>query len=79
MIIQVAVIYLLIALQTIAVTPNDLKGKIITKDGVIIFDKVPIVTPNNDILVNAILFSLLVYLQIAYNPIIIGKRVIFQS
>lgn len=29
-----------------------MKGKVIIRDGVIIFDKVPIVTPNNDILVN---------------------------
>lgn len=60
MIIQVSVIYLHISLRTIAVTPNDLKGKIITRDGVIIFEKVPIVTPNNDILVNAIPLSIFV-------------------
>ncbi|CAI2165265.1 3074_t:CDS:10 [Funneliformis geosporum] len=40
-----------------AVTPNDLKGKIITKDGVIYFDKVPIVTPNNDVLVKELSFK----------------------
>nr|CAG8440986.1 13659_t:CDS:10 [Entrophospora candida] len=33
-----------------AVTPNDLKGKIIRSDGVIIFEKVPIITPNYDVL-----------------------------
>ncbi|CAG8595291.1 470_t:CDS:10 [Diversispora eburnea] len=33
------------------VTPSDIKGKVITKDGVIIFEKVPIITPNNDVLV----------------------------
>ncbi|RIA80538.1 ABC transporter transmembrane region 2-domain-containing protein [Glomus cerebriforme] len=40
-----------------AVTPNDLKGKVITKDGVIIFDKVPIITPNNDLLVKELSFK----------------------
>lgn len=29
-----------------------MKGKVIVKDGVIVFDNVPIVTPNNDVLVN---------------------------
>jgi hypothetical protein len=54
-----SLIYSLISLRIIAVTPNDLKGKIITEDGVIIFDKVPIITPNNDLLVSIILFMLL--------------------
>jgi len=45
-----------------AVTPNDLRGKIITKDGVIIFDKVPIITPNNDLLVIFILLYVFLYL-----------------
>ncbi|CAG8460082.1 14752_t:CDS:10 [Funneliformis caledonium] len=40
-----------------SVTPNDLKGKIITEDGVIIFDKVPIVTPNKDVLVKELSFK----------------------
>ncbi|CAG8453533.1 2698_t:CDS:10 [Acaulospora morrowiae] len=39
-----------------AVTPKDLKGKVITKDGVIIFEKVPIVTPNGDVLVKELSF-----------------------
>jgi ATP-binding cassette subfamily D (ALD) protein 3 len=33
------------------VDTNNTKGKVIVRDGVIIFDKVPIVTPNSDILV----------------------------
>jgi hypothetical protein len=36
----------------IAVDANRMKGKLIIQDGVIIFDKVPIVTPNNDVLVS---------------------------
>jgi ATP-binding cassette subfamily D (ALD) protein 3 len=30
-----------------------MKGKLIVQDGAIIFDKVPIVTPNNDVLVSS--------------------------
>lgn len=36
---------------------NDLKGKVITQDGVIIFEKVPIVTPNNDLLLKELSFK----------------------
>lgn len=32
---------------------NQMKGKLIVQDGAIIFDKVPIVTPNNDVLVSS--------------------------
>ena len=53
-----------------AVTPNDLKGKIVTKDGVIVFDKVPIVTPNSDLLVISFFFMTftlyLLYLSVIY-------------
>jgi len=34
-----------------AITPNDLSGRVTTQDGVIIFEKVPIITPNGDVLV----------------------------
>lgn len=40
-----------------SVNTNDLKGKVITQDGVIIFEKVPIVTPNNDVLVEELSFK----------------------
>ncbi|KAG0366174.1 ABC transporter transmembrane region 2-domain-containing protein [Gamsiella multidivaricata] len=43
--------------QSQGVNTNDLKGKVITQDGVIIFDKVPIVTPNNDVLVKELSFK----------------------
>lgn len=43
--------------QSQAVNTNDLKGKIVTQDGVIIFDRVPIVTPNNDVLVKELSFK----------------------
>lgn len=33
------------------VDTNNTKGKVLIRDGVIIFDKVPIVTPNSDVLV----------------------------
>lgn len=36
----------------IAVSTDDMKGKVIVRDGVIVFDHVPIVTPNNDVLVS---------------------------
>lgn len=36
----------------IAVSADDMKGKVIVRDGVIVFDHVPIVTPNNDVLVS---------------------------
>ncbi|CAJ0878179.1 3104_t:CDS:10 [Entrophospora sp. SA101] len=42
-----------------AVTPSDLKGKIIRSDGVIIFEKVPIITPNYDVLGKSSLFRIL--------------------
>ncbi|KAF9583853.1 ATP-binding cassette sub- D member 3 [Lunasporangiospora selenospora] len=45
------------ATQNKAVNVNDLKGKVITQDGVIIFDKVPIVTPNNDLLLKELSFK----------------------
>lgn len=35
------------------VDTNNTKGKVLIRDGVIVFDKVPIVTPNSDILVNS--------------------------
>lgn len=34
------------------VDTNNTKGKVLIRDGVIIFDKVPIVTPNSDVLVS---------------------------
>ncbi|KAK3806456.1 MAG: ABC transporter transmembrane region 2-domain-containing protein [Benniella sp.] len=40
-----------------SVNTKDLKGKVITQDGVIIFEKVPIVTPNNDVLVEELSFK----------------------
>ncbi|KAF9945238.1 ATP-binding cassette sub- D member 3 [Mortierella alpina] len=43
--------------QSQAVNTNDLKGKVVTQDGVIIFDKVPIVTPNNDVLLKELSFK----------------------
>lgn len=33
------------------VDTNNTKGKVLIRDGVIVFDKVPIVTPNSDVLV----------------------------
>ncbi|KAI1316372.1 ATP-binding cassette sub- D member 3 [Mortierella claussenii] len=45
------------ATQSQSVNTNDLKGKVITQDGVIIFEKVPIVTPNNDVLVKELSFK----------------------
>lgn len=35
------------------VDTNNTKGKVLIRDGVIIFDKVPIVTPNSDVLVRS--------------------------
>ncbi|KAF9113859.1 ATP-binding cassette sub- D member 3 [Mortierella sp. AM989] len=43
--------------QSKTVDTNDLKGKVITQDGVIIFEKVPIVTPNNDVLLKELSFK----------------------
>ncbi|KAG0287033.1 ATP-binding cassette sub- D member 3 [Linnemannia gamsii] len=43
--------------QSASVNTNDLKGRVVTQDGVIIFDKVPIVTPNNDVLVKELSFK----------------------
>ncbi|KAF9330980.1 ATP-binding cassette sub- D member 3 [Podila minutissima] len=43
--------------QSKSVDVNDLKGKVITQDGVIIFEKVPIVTPNNDLLLQELSFK----------------------
>ncbi|KAF8933649.1 ATP-binding cassette sub- D member 3 [Podila verticillata] len=43
--------------QSKSVDVNDLKGKVITQDGVIIFEKVPIVTPNNDLLLKELSFK----------------------
>lgn len=40
-----------------SVNTKDLKGKVVTQDGVIIFEKVPIVTPNNDVLVEELSFK----------------------
>ncbi|KAG0241304.1 ATP-binding cassette sub- D member 3 [Actinomortierella wolfii] len=40
-----------------SVDTKGLKGKVVTQDGVIIFDKVPIVTPNNDLLVKELSFK----------------------
>ncbi|KAG0005292.1 ATP-binding cassette sub- D member 3 [Modicella reniformis] len=42
--------------QSQNVDTNELKGKVITQDGVIIFEKVPIVTPNRDVLVKELSF-----------------------
>lgn len=36
----------------IVIDTNQMKGKLIVQDGAIVFDKVPIVTPNNDVLVS---------------------------
>lgn len=36
----------------LVVDTSQMKGKVIIKDGVIVFDNVPIVTPNNDVLVS---------------------------
>lgn len=43
--------------QSASVNTNDLKGRVVTQDGVIVFDKVPIVTPNNDVLVKELSFK----------------------
>ncbi|KAF9951417.1 ATP-binding cassette sub- D member 3 [Mortierella alpina] len=43
--------------QSQAINTNDLKGKVVTQDGVIIFDRVPIVTPNNDVLLKELSFK----------------------
>ncbi|TPX33695.1 hypothetical protein SmJEL517_g03466 [Synchytrium microbalum] len=37
--------------QTQSISPSDLKGKVIIQDGIIKFDKTPIITPNGDLLV----------------------------
>ncbi|KAI8889644.1 hypothetical protein K501DRAFT_170432 [Backusella circina FSU 941] len=39
------------------VDTNDTKGKLLIKDGVIVFDKVPIVTPNSDVLLKDLSFK----------------------
>ncbi|CAG8601071.1 9614_t:CDS:10, partial [Ambispora leptoticha] len=39
------------------ITPADLKGRIVTQDGVIVFEHVPIQTPNNDVLVKDMSFK----------------------
>ncbi|KAI8339122.1 ABC transporter transmembrane region 2-domain-containing protein [Chlamydoabsidia padenii] len=39
------------------VDSSKMKGKLIVQDGVIIFDKVPIVTPNNDVLLKELSFK----------------------
>ncbi|KAI8095150.1 ABC transporter transmembrane region 2-domain-containing protein [Thamnidium elegans] len=39
------------------VDTNDTKGKVLIRDGVIIFDKVPIVTPNSDVLLKDLSFK----------------------
>ncbi|ORY95546.1 ABC transporter transmembrane region 2-domain-containing protein [Syncephalastrum racemosum] len=43
--------------QNKTVDTKDMKGKVIAKDGVIIFDNVPIVTPNNDVLLKDLSFK----------------------
>ncbi|GJJ77854.1 ATP-binding cassette, subfamily D (ALD), member 3 [Entomortierella parvispora] len=43
--------------QSKCVDTTGLKGKVVTQDGVIIFEKVPIVTPNNDLLVKELSFK----------------------
>ncbi|KAL0074433.1 ABC transporter transmembrane region 2-domain-containing protein [Phycomyces blakesleeanus] len=43
--------------QNTVVNAKDMKGKVIVKDGIILFDKVPIVTPNNDILLKDLSFK----------------------
>ncbi|CAH1763241.1 6692_t:CDS:10 [Entrophospora sp. SA101] len=53
-----------------AVTPSDLKGKIIRSDGVIIFEKVPIITPNYDVLVKELSFKV----QTGMNCLISGPN-----
>ncbi|KAL1934379.1 hypothetical protein VTP01DRAFT_6561 [Rhizomucor pusillus] len=45
------------ATQNMVVNSNEMKGKVIIRDGVIVFDKVPIVTPNNDILLKDLSFK----------------------
>ncbi|KAF9165294.1 ATP-binding cassette sub- D member 3 [Actinomortierella ambigua] len=40
-----------------SVDTKGLKGKVVTQDGVIVFEKVPIVTPNNDLLVKELSFK----------------------
>lgn len=39
------------------VDTNSTKGNVLIRDGVIVFDKVPIVTPNSDILVRYLFLS----------------------
>ncbi|KAI7859139.1 ABC transporter transmembrane region 2-domain-containing protein [Circinella umbellata] len=43
--------------QSKVVDPKDMKGKVIIRDGVIVFDNVPIVTPNSDILLKDLSFK----------------------
>ncbi|KAI8140124.1 ABC transporter transmembrane region 2-domain-containing protein [Fennellomyces sp. T-0311] len=43
--------------QNKVVDPKDMKGKVIIKDGVIVFDNVPIVTPNSDVLLKDLSFK----------------------
>ncbi|KAI8596668.1 ABC transporter transmembrane region 2-domain-containing protein [Dissophora ornata] len=45
------------AQQSQSIDTNDLKGKVVIQDGVIIFEKVPIVTPNNDVLLKELSFK----------------------
>ncbi|KAI7862588.1 ABC transporter transmembrane region 2-domain-containing protein [Spinellus fusiger] len=42
--------------QSTLVDAKDTKGRVIVKDGVILFDKVPIITPNNDVLLKDLSF-----------------------
>ncbi|KAJ8655874.1 hypothetical protein O0I10_008538 [Lichtheimia ornata] len=43
--------------QNMTVSTDDMKGKVIVRDGVIVFDHVPIVTPNNDVLLKDLSFK----------------------
>ncbi|KAI8336528.1 ABC transporter transmembrane region 2-domain-containing protein [Chlamydoabsidia padenii] len=46
-----------VSMESQVVDLNEMKGRLIVQDGVIIFDKVPIVTPNNDVLLKELSFK----------------------
>ncbi|CAG8840944.1 11661_t:CDS:2, partial [Racocetra persica] len=52
------------------VSQNDLNGKIVARDGVIIFEKVPIVTPSQDVLVKELSFKV----ETGMNCLIFGPN-----
>lgn len=62
------------------VDTNNTKGKVLIRDGVIVFDNVPIVTPNSDILVREIIVhSSIVYIILIYHSTAQGSFIYCQD